>query len=304
MFQEFEDLDDFEVANLLRLAVELATDADLEHSLWLTLQAHNFYGSVDTGLAANDLPELTERLGSFRGTPLAGIDDTLTCLDAAIDSLEESRRETGAVAALTAVANWTFYSNGLGFQAIGISDFTIMNRWVTERAEAVINSPTASYKLRLEAYWSSCAVVTSEAHHRLTMGLIDVSRVPSWHERAISEIPMPSMTDSQIRFTPQSIVRTNEISMRSKCANWLMENRCPAAALEHFSRLGWHVSNREEILILASIYSSLGLLRQTMREIEGLQAEGPSDTWMLGRIYYEVGDARGLNYLRSAVGLP
>ena len=65
VIQELRSLDNLEVVNLLSLAVELGTDANLRSSIWLTLRAHVFKANVDTGMAARDVTDLIEQLSAY-----------------------------------------------------------------------------------------------------------------------------------------------------------------------------------------------------------------------------------------------
>ena len=311
---ELKGMQSYDVANLLRLAVELADNARLDNSYWLALRAHAFYASRDAGVGAHDLPGLIDRLSSHHDAPLTNIYDTLVCLDAMIDSVgDESRRTWATVAAMSAVSYWTHYAMTsqatLGHEGSADSGITPIMDWLTGHANEVIGQHSISSRHRLEAYEAPCSAINVAAGRRLNNGLLNVSNIFQWFESRISEVTVPHITDPEFRISPQDVVRGERAYLAIRCAEWLVESGGPSAALEFLSYAdkalpGTHYSTEASALVRATAYARLGLVRQAIKEIEDLRFERkPQRIWAFGRLLCETGDDRGLKYLRYAVDL-
>ena len=311
---ELQGMNCYEVAALLRLALELADDSGLVNACWLALRAHAYYASVNAGLGARDLPGLIDRLSFRHGTPLASVDHTLASLDRLIDSVDECQREIITTVVTSVVSYWTHYSSEFS-DMWGPDDGAsceIMANWVTNRANEVIAPQFASYGLRLEAYKSSCAAIFVEANLRLRLGLLSDSQVSAWFESRISDVTIPTSTDPLGLPSPHDIASWFVGILAVNCGDWLVQNGSPYTALE---RIAWanqtfpnvfkSSGNRESAFVRASAYAQLGLVRKAIREMEGISKHlSPARTWAFGRLLCEAGNNRGLEFLRSAVGLP
>ena len=309
---ELEEMQSYDVANLLRLAVELADNARVDNSCWLALRAHAFYASMDAGVGEHDLPGLIDRLSSHHGTPLTNIYDTLACLDAMIDSVEgESRRTWATAAAMSAASYWTLYPMAcqatLGHEGSGVSEITVIMDWLAGLANEVIGQHSISSRHRLEAYTASCFTIKADARRRLYNGLLNVSNIFQWFESRISEVTVPLITDPEFRISPHDIVRGERASLAIICAEWLVGSGSPSAALEFLSCADkalpdTHHSTTHLDLVRATAYARLGLVRQAIEDYR-LFKRDPTNIWAFGRLLCETGDDRGLKLLRYAVDL-
>ena len=319
-FPELEMLNYLEKLNLLRLAVELATDAGIRSAIWLALATHNYSSAaVNAGLGQHYLPELLARLNSHfsPGIPLENIHDTLACLDSIIDSVDEQHDTICRVIATAAVTSFAHYGSTAPGTAGGagstVSAEAAIADWVLARANDVLEIDAAPDVYRLEMYRCVCSSASALASQRMQEGQLPVSDLLTWYEDYMSRIDIPRILDSRLEVSLRTAAQRSAYFVGEIGAEWLVNSGHPSSALELIASLGERYPDAVEsghfqgstAVLRASAYAALGNIGRATEELDDvpLDLDG-SGMWATGRLWCEIGDDQGLSWLRKADDLP
>ena len=319
-FPELRELNNFERANVLRLAVEMAETAGLDGSVWLALAAHDFCSNaVHSNLGVIDLPELIEKLESRspQSLPLTNVTKTLACLDSMLSIVSDDRREVAVLAALAAVVSWMHFTPASasirGASTDGLSEIATMAEWVANRANEVMKSQSVSVALCQRAYSGTCAAAHTSSLKSLKQGLTDAEGALSMFNDLLKTIPVPSVGNSKELKDPQEIADEYRDFLVAETAEWLVERGLSSKAL-HFLSAARSKDPKESFYAgpdasvafsRATAYAGLGLIGLAKIEIDNIHpGADPSFWWGIGRFRCENGDKAGIPLLRHALELP
>ena len=318
-FPDVEGLSQWEQANLLRLALEVATNLGLKNSVWLALGNHYAcVAKVSTVYGASDLPRLIERLESSSYPASTGptISRILSRLDDLIDSVEEGWRDRAAVVAMITVATWTHSETQRLLGVNPLKDeptiFTIMTDWVIERATDVILSAVASNVLRIRAYWACYTSAGAEESKNFSMGQGDYSESFALYQGRMAKIRSLTVAPS-VTAHVEVIERRSNLVFSLAYVRWLVDDGNPSAALSQLARVAGHIANwsDDDDVVCSTAYlrgcaqAQLGQLHQARKEIEAsLKFPDANKVWTLGRLLGESGLKEGLLLLREVIEHP
>ena len=318
-------LNEYQRINCMRLAVELADSSALENSVWLALAANAVYLIEAPGLAEACIQDLVERLSNRRGDSftLTGIKDTLSSLDSLLGSLDDWRRESAVVVATYLIAQLARYSHEADVPALReppghtVSRRTIMAEWVIEHANHVIMSETSSEISKCLAFEISHRALHADIDRQLGNRQVDESSFWAMADQRASAIAQPNLTDPSLEQKPSQSYVTLAYALARKCAEILIDDNRPAAALSNISSahqrlFGSHQEppqNFDVAFTCATAYAALGDLRPAISELETWRSFASTPyrlatfLWAVGRLQCETGDMGGLCSLKCAVAL-
>ena len=320
---EVHSLPPLRQVNLMRLAVELAPDTNLSDSVWLELAAFSLYNKISHRVAEENLPKLMDSLGRCcPGTSsFSSIVEILNGIDAMIETVDQISREGAALVALSGVLFLSRYSGDHSTIRVApgsaASRRTIVADWVIDRANNVISSQTVSQYFRSVARHCAYYSVYLEAHGELNNGRVGALSAWWWFEQRSSAIErLPSLGAEQ-ESQDLDEFDFSGYDLALICADWLLDNDLPLAALDHLAWAAqYYMGGLEETknpyrtaIVRASANAAMGDTHLAVRELDlpwsswSLSDDRVIGLWALGRIQCEVGDVRGLHTLRNATSL-